>query len=55
MALYVREKNSVTRGLGKKNLTQTKLPIPRYKVKWWAPYLDYLETRSLINRVFNSL
>ena len=40
---------------GKKILTQTKSPIPRYKVKWWAPYLNYFETRPLINRVFNSL
>ena len=34
---YVGEKNSITRGLEKKILTQAKSPIPPLKVKWSFP------------------
>ena len=38
MALYVREKHSITRGLGKKILTQThEITHTLVKVKWPAP------------------
>ena len=59
MALYVREKHSITRGLGKKILTQThEITHTLVKVKWPTPNYMYkillLSDIALATPVFDS-